>query len=72
MVFTPLFSKLSEIIKINATEFSFRAPSSACKPKPTLFFFFPAPRPPADEEFDELCFEFGLELDDVVSPGFVT
>lgn len=71
MVFTPLFSKLSEIIKINATEFSFRAPSSACKPKPTLFFLF-LPSPPADEEFDELCFEFGLELDDVVSPGFVT
>lgn len=25
----------------------------------------------ADEEFDELCFEFGLELDEIVSIGYV-
>ena len=25
---------------------------------------------PADEEFDELCFEFGIELDEVVSGLF--
>lgn len=25
---------------------------------------------PADEEFDELCFEFGLELDEIVSNCF--
>lgn len=24
----------------------------------------------ADEEFDELCFEFGLELDEIVSNDF--
>lgn len=28
--------------------------------------FFP---PIADEEFDELCFEFGLELDEIVCVG---
>lgn len=28
--------------------------------------FFP---PLADEEFDELCFEFGLELDEIVCIG---
>lgn len=26
----------------------------------------------ADEEFDELCFEFGIELDEVVSGEFVS
>jgi hypothetical protein len=25
--------------------------------------------PAADEEFDQLCFEYGIELDDVVSTG---
>ena len=23
----------------------------------------------AEEEFEDLCFEYGIELDDVVSPG---
>jgi len=27
------------------------------------------PSPPADDEFQELCFAFGLELDEVVSSG---
>lgn len=30
------------------------------------FFFFLA-----DEEFDELCFEFGLELDEIVCIGYL-
>ncbi|XP_055429567.1 phenylalanine--tRNA ligase beta subunit isoform X3 [Bubalus kerabau] len=29
--------------------------------------FWPSVRGPADEEFDELCFEFGLELDEITS-----
>lgn len=35
--------------------------------KQCVVFFFPL----ADEEFDELCFEFGLELDEIVCIGYV-
>lgn len=31
-----------------------------------IFFFLNKNLPLADEKFDELCFDFGIELDDVV------